>query len=355
MSFALRQIRQVALWVILSLLGQMAWAFDDPLDVPAPADPKMLTSRLVAVAKASESRYVAVGSYGLIIYSDDAGKTWNQGSVPVSADLLAVSFADEQNGWVVGQDAVILHTADGGRTWSKQFDYRQAVLQLKTQAEELTASGHPKAEFVKTEAEIYESAPSLRPLLNVWFEDVNNGYAIGGFNLIFKTDDGGKTWHSWFDRIDNERALHLHAMGRADNGVYIVAEQGLILRLDREKRHFTQVAGQYEGSYFGMTGKPGLLIAFGLRGNAWRTRDSGKTWEKLETPTARLLSAGTYLGDGRLVIVSQFGEILVSRDDGSHFEMTAPEKPMRLFDVAPVGRDGVVLVGDRGLQTMTIR
>ncbi|MFU0418243.1 WD40/YVTN/BNR-like repeat-containing protein, partial [Acinetobacter baumannii] len=66
-------------------------------------------------------RVVAVGEHGIVLLSDDEGKTYRQArTVPVSATLSAVSFADEKHGWAVGQWGVILATSDGGETWVKQ-------------------------------------------------------------------------------------------------------------------------------------------------------------------------------------------------------------------------------------------
>ncbi|WP_460940053.1 WD40/YVTN/BNR-like repeat-containing protein, partial [Pandoraea terrae] len=79
------------------------------------------THMMLLDATRAGSRIVAVGEHGVILLSDDDGRTWRQArQVPVSATLSAVTFTDPKHGWVVGQWGVILATGDGGETWEKQ-------------------------------------------------------------------------------------------------------------------------------------------------------------------------------------------------------------------------------------------
>ena len=73
------------------------------------------------------SRIVAVGERGLIIYSDDRGRTWRQAKVPTSISLTRVKFATPSAGWAVGHSGIVLHTDDGGQTWTRQLDGRTAA------------------------------------------------------------------------------------------------------------------------------------------------------------------------------------------------------------------------------------
>ena len=96
----------------------------DVLETPAIQSELAIKSWLVDVARAG-NRMVTVGQRGHILYSDDAGKTWRQASVPVSSDLTAVYFPTPTQGWAVGHDGVVLHSTDTGATWTKQIDGRQ--------------------------------------------------------------------------------------------------------------------------------------------------------------------------------------------------------------------------------------
>ncbi len=85
---------QLALGVLLAMLQGLshASAYVDVLDLPARVSALAVNSPLSGMARAGD-RLVAVGQRGHILYSDDAGKHWQQAAVPVSADLNAVSFS----------------------------------------------------------------------------------------------------------------------------------------------------------------------------------------------------------------------------------------------------------------------
>jgi photosystem II stability/assembly factor-like uncharacterized protein len=74
--------------------------------------------RLNAVWFATHERGWAVGGEGVIIATDDGGRTWRPQASGVGDDLNDVKFFDESEGWAVGRGGAMLHTHDGGRTWA---------------------------------------------------------------------------------------------------------------------------------------------------------------------------------------------------------------------------------------------
>ncbi|HWS87171.1 MAG TPA: YCF48-related protein [Pyrinomonadaceae bacterium] len=74
--------------------------------------------RLNAVWFASHERGWAVGGEGVIIATDDGGRTWRPQRSGVGDDLYDVKFFDASEGWAVGRGGAMLHTTDGGRTWA---------------------------------------------------------------------------------------------------------------------------------------------------------------------------------------------------------------------------------------------
>src|SRR5690554_634705 len=79
-----------------------AYALADLIETPA-RQTDLAPSNLLNDAVRAGDRIVAVGERGHIIYSDDGGKSWEQGSVPVSVTLTAVDFGTETHGWAVGR------------------------------------------------------------------------------------------------------------------------------------------------------------------------------------------------------------------------------------------------------------
>jgi len=309
------------------LWGAVAWAalaadpaaaqaaFQAPPNLPAQKTPLALRAPYNALALAG-TRIVAAGQRGHILYSDDGGKRWTQAAVPVSSDLTALSFAGPKQGWAVGHEGVVLHTSDGGATW-----VRQAI-----------AAGEGDRAF-----------------LDVWFEDEKKGWAIGAFGLLLRTQDGGAHW-SAFDQVDNPRSLHLYAIRPAGGAVFIVGEQGLVLRLDRDGRRFAAVGLPYQGTLFGVVGTPGMVLAYGLRGNAWRSTDAGASWTQVDTGIGAGIAAGAVQGDGTVLLASQAGHLLVSKDQGASFSRVQRQGAAPVFALAGAGASGIALAGIGGVR-----
>ena len=323
--------------------------FVDVLDQPAPTS-ALAAQRLLQASAVAGKRLVAAGARGHIVYSDDMGATWQQAKVPVSADLTALTFVDARQGWAVGHEGVVLHTGDGGATWQVQLDGRRANKLVLEHVGKLPADTDPIVlEALKAEAERAEAEGPSRPFLDVWFADANEGFVVGAYNLIFHTLDGGKTWQPWIERTQNERFYHLYAIRGSSDGLYMVGELGLALRFDPATGRFNALQTPYEGSYFGLLTKPGLVLAYGLRGTAYRSLDGGQTWEAADTGITASITASQVLPDGRLLLCSQAGDVLISDDDGAHFTRVAVKAPMSYTGVAVSG-DAVILTGLRGVR-----
>lgn len=315
----------------------------DPLDAPAQKS-ALAPQRILNGAAMAGSRIVVVGQRGHILYSDDQGKTWKQASVPVSVDLVAVNFPTPQKGWAVGHSGVVLATSDGGVTWTKQLDGRTAA--------RLMAERYGKAEpaLADEAGRFVEDGPD-KPLLDVWFDDERVGYVVGTFNLAFRTDDGGKHWVPWFDRTDNPKRYHLYAVRRVGEDLYVAGEAGIVLKLDPAAQRLRMVRTPYEGTYFGITGKPGNVVLFGLRGNAYRTSDGGASWQKIDTKVPVGLTGSTVTPDGRIVLVSQAGHVLASRDGGTTFAQVATETTVPAATVVAASENMLVIAGPHGVKS----
>ncbi|HEY2977281.1 MAG TPA: YCF48-related protein [Burkholderiaceae bacterium] len=343
-----------ALCGALLLSGAVHAAPADPLQQPAQVSRLAVSSPLFAVATAGP-RLVAVGQRGHILVSEDEGRHWEQAAVPVSVDLTAVHFASAQRGWATGHDGVILATADGGRHWVRQLDGRQAAALIVERYGKQVQGGSAELKAIVTEAQrMLAEGPDL-PFLDVWFDDERTGYAVGAFNLLFTTSDGGATWLPASDRVDNPQAHHLYAIQGHGGDLYIAGELGLLLRLDRASQRFTAVPSPYKGTWFGLVVKPDLVIAHGLRGNAWRSRDGGRSWQQVRTPVQTGLTGSAVLGDGRIALVSQDGRVMLSADNGGSFESVPSAKPTPLYGVAPSGNGGLALVGARGVRVEAVK
>jgi len=327
-----------------------AQAFSDPLDVPA-AESRLAARRPLTAVTAAGGRLVAVGQRGHVLTSDDGGASWAQASVPVSTDLTAVGFPSPRRGWAVGHDGVILATADGGRSWVKQLDGR-ALAPLLAAERERRRGGGPE---LLGQLEVLAGRGTGQAFLDVWFADERAGFAVGAFNLVVHTEDGGASWTPWIDRTENPAGLHLYAIRRVAGEVWIAGEQGLVLKLDPAARRFVRVPLPYGGSLFGVTGDEQTVVLHGLRGSAFRSGDRGATWRRVPTGVAGALTGAAQLPGGRLVLVTQGGDLLVSGDRGASFALAKAARALPAAAVAAADAETVVIVGADGARLERLR
>jgi photosystem II stability/assembly factor-like uncharacterized protein len=325
--------------------GRLPWR--DVLDTPAMRSPLASGSVLLGLARAA-SRVIAVGQRGHVLFSDDAGAKWTQAEVPVSSDLVAVSAPTPAAAWAVGHDGVILHSTDAGGRWVRQLDGRALGDVLVPY---YTRSGDAKW---LAEAKRFAAQGAENPFLDVCFPDERTGYVVGAFGLALRTGDGGASWEPLMHAIENPKGLHLYGVRSFGDEIYVVGEQGLALKLDRDSGRFLALTLPYQGTLFGVTGQERAVVAYGLRGNVVRSVDGGRNWAAVPTGLGVGLTAGTVDERGRIVLVSQAGHVLVSTDSGASFSPVKVERPFPAAAVVSAEAGVLVLAGPRGVSTQRL-
>ncbi len=321
----------------------------DPLERPAlslrtPGKGFMLA---LASTGGNKPRLVAAGERGIIILSEDGGKSWHQAKVPVSVTLTALSFPSPDQGWAVGHGGIVLHTGDGGETWVKQLDGITAARVADAMAQASTDLSMQR----RTQQLVSDGAD--KPFMAVHFVDDKRGFIVGAYGLIFGTDDGGKTWRSWLDRVDNPKGLHLNAIATTGDGIYLAGEQGLLLRSDDDGTHFKRLKSPYTGSFFAATANAATLVVAGLKGNVYRSDNRGNSFTRIEGAAPVNIVSGRHLDDGRLLFINQSGQLLVSRDDGLSLQAVVLPPGAPALAALPMADGSWVLAGPRGVTRPT--
>ena len=186
-------------------------------------------------------RIYGVGVHGIIIFSDDEGKTWVQAdSVPTQNTLTDISCSTEQLCWATGHDATILHSNDAGKTWEVQY------IDIDFDA----------------------------PLLSIHMYDDNIGIAIGAFALSLRTLNGGEHWDYLFVS-DDEFQPHLNytygdqqawRKSAQDEG-YAVGELGKYYVSDDQGLNWLEIDTGYFGSFWsGIKVDNGQSLLLGMSG-----------------------------------------------------------------------------------------
>ncbi|MGL6242744.1 WD40/YVTN/BNR-like repeat-containing protein [Pseudomonas sp.] len=285
----------------------------DSLDVPAQRVDEHLPAPLLSVATAGNTM-IGVGLHGLIQRSTDEGRTWQQVASPVSSDLVQVRFRGERDGWIVGHDAVVMHTTDGGDSWQVQLDGRRLLTLLNAYYGPRAEQGDEVAAQMLKEVAMAagtSATPDVlaAPFLDVMFDEHGSGFAVGAFGLLLHSTDDGQNWQPWTERSDNDRRMHLYGLAEQAGTFYIGGEQGLLLRLDGQQQRFVKIDTPYTGTYFGVRAFDRLLLAYGLRGNLFASRDDGQQWQPVATNLNSSLVSIVEQGDA-LIVVSQGGQLV---------------------------------------------
>lgn len=353
-----------------------------PSATPTPAAAAPLRSETMPLAASqalvldfaeATSRAIAVGERGLVMLSESRSDWRQVADVPTRANLNAVSTVGDL-AWAVGQDGTILHSADGGQSWNVQ------------RSDPWRPTGAD---------EDYDPRQGM-PLLDVLMLDAQRGFAVGAYSLLLRTDDGGKTWtevlindgtradpaatepdpaptteaqagadEDWtFDQSDleleEESDPHLNAITRTGDGsLFIVAERGAAYRSRDGGRSWERLQLPYEGSMFGVIGYEGQrLLAFGMRGNAFESTDLGSSWTRVDTGTQLSLMGGAALPEGGAVLVGANGVVVVRPRAGAApilhtYETKAQETPV-LAGVLALSASQFVVSGEKGVGSFSV-
>lgn len=250
---------------------------------------------------------------------------------------------------------MILHSTDGGRSWVKQFDGVAASKMLTEHFDKLVAAGDESAISFQDGVKLnYQDGPE-QALMGVWFSDENNGVVVGTFGTIFATHDGGRTWESWMERVDNPDFLHYMAVSGRDDEMYIASERGVVFKLDPQAQRFRRLDTGYTGSFFSIKATPTTLVAAGLRGTAFKSLDGGATWQSLPTGINVALSDVQSLPDGRFLLAGVDGKVVISDASVSSFKPLAVSRPGRFTSLVGLKDGSAVSVGFSGVRKVTVQ
>lgn len=347
----MRVVNKLFSVLALCIAASHAWAgFEDPLLTPALPSALASKSPLVAVAKAGK-RLVAVGQRGVVVVSDDGGSNWVQGTVPVRTDLLAVHFSSPKNGWAVGHGGVVINSRDGGLTWTKQLDGKQASkLIIDYYARAASNSSLSNAQMYSKREESLMGFGGTQPFLGVYFESDLRGYVVGTFNRILRTEDGGKTWEPLMHRVENPKELNFYSIAAGVGGIYIVGESGMVWKYSKDTDQFAARPVGYAGTLFGIAVGEKVLVAYGMRGSAYRSADLGDTWKRIELGGHAGVTGGALLDNDRIILVNLAGSAFFSANYGESFKPLPIPRTMSYFGAVALNENHLALVGAEGIR-----
>jgi len=238
---AARRLCRGALVVFAAALLAQGHSAGGPVPPALNPDPAPLTDNLYGTSFVDARTGWAVGAFGTIAHTTDAGASWRRQPSGTLEHLYAVHFVDARTGWAVGRAGTVLHTTDGGVAWTRQ------------------AAGTPQHLF------------DVRAL------DGQRAWAVGDWGAVVHTTDGGTTWQ---DRsLPRDVILNAQAWPDPTHG-WIVGEAGTIVHTADGGATWQDQTSPAAKTLFGVFFRDAQTgWAVGLDGLILRTRDGGTSWE----------------------------------------------------------------------------
>jgi photosystem II stability/assembly factor-like uncharacterized protein len=306
---------------------------------------------LDAIARAG-NRLVAGGEHGVIITSDDNGLNWVQAAVPVNVEITAIAFSSPTQGWAVGHYGVILDTEDAGATWQVQLNGLQANQLSLAAAQAAVAARDPSpgTPLAMKRAGLFISGGADKPFLSIWAQTPQDAIVFGAYRLAMKTTDGGAHWTDWSLHVGDAFSHNLYDVATVGNQLYIAAETGLIFRSTDSGQSFAELAPPGNATLFGVigTGDHSVLV-FGVAGQAFLSQDGGQSWKSIAFGTSDDLIAATKLRDGSIVVANEDGTLYRSVAAGQSFMPLPFAAPMAIFDLVQAPDGSLILAGNDGI------
>lgn len=279
---------------------------------------------------------------GKIFRTSNGGTSWNLIESGITPVLRAVEFFTETTGVAVGRYGIIRRTTNAGITWSNP-QTNQATEQLfglHVLDDEFACAVGENTIVTTTDAGLtWLSQPYTYPewVMGVHFLNRQKGFAVGANGKIFRTLTGGSSW-SQVGNIVPQNILRRVAFADEMNGV-AVGDIGTIARTTDggETWNRVQLSKPYLNSFFAVSfinATTGFVSGDG--GIILKTTNAGATWERQLSPTMHRVLGMQYMSENEAVMVGAFGQIL--RNSSSLVPHFSINKKQIIFENVPVGQ-----------------
>ncbi|MGH8328897.1 MAG: WD40/YVTN/BNR-like repeat-containing protein, partial [Pseudomonas sp.] len=169
------------------------------------------------------------------------------------------------------------------------------------------------------------------------------------------THDGGLSWQSIRSRLDNPNGLHLYSIERVGADLFVAGEQGTLLRSGDEGQTFESLTSPYEGTTFGLQAtSSGSILAFGLRGKAFESKDRGDSWQRLDTLQPVTLTSGLRLDDGSVLLTDESGRVLRFADGDTKASLLQVTQPGYFTGMAQAANGDLIISSARGMLSSVV-
>lgn len=269
---------------------------------------------LFAIAIDASGLTVAVGRAGLVLVSEDRGKSWVTRPVPLGSKepLYDVTITAAGRIVCVGELGTIVLSTDRGKS------FRRAQVSFS-----MEGSATPDAETADSEEED-ENAAVLEEarLTSVAFSDREHGIVVGEFGVVLISGDAGEH----FARVESGSDQLLFAvMTTGSGGAVAVGAEGTVLESADRGGSWQRRKVPVTEHLFGVSSRADRTVIVGADGTLLMRSSASDEFERESTRVHTFLCAAAMLDAQRMLIVGGRGHVLVSADAGTTFHRVLGE------------------------------
>ena len=281
--------------------GGAAWEF-----VKTPVDCSLrsvcfLTNRVGWIVGGGTTPYTRLG-FGVVLFTNDGGRTWQQPSNASLPRLHYVKFFDLTRGVAAG-DATsefptgLLTTEDGGITWrpltgARQSGWRTACFLVPEVGAVAGRQGQASLVGGGRLLQPRLQTPGLRGFHDVEIRNDDSGWMVGDGGLVLQTDNGGVVWQEPAATLPEGVAdvFDFRAVECRKQRVWIAGEPGSVVwhTADGGKTWLKQHTGQPQPINALWFASETIGFAVGDLGLLMKTVDSGETWQTVRGGNRRV-------------------------------------------------------------------
>ncbi len=284
-----------------------------------------VTNDLNKVFFASAGTGYIAGSKGVLLVTQDTGKTWRRQDLGIPQDLLCGYFLDSKVGFVGGSGGLLMKTTDSGNNWTKiSLSDTSSLTDIvfATPAKGFAAGGLKfllaTIDSGRTWSKVDLSNMIYGHTNSLCFPSPMIGFVISGIGSI-KTTDGGETW----------RAIpSLAGLGNLTDCYFLSVDTGFIVERSYPNTFLTfdqaitfkWISGKSSNAISFVTHEVGYIVE---TQRIFRTSNLGQTWQLENAVPLPLNGATEYLKDvfgfgGNVVLaVGKSGFILRKEESNS--------------------------------------